>query len=48
MTLDHVRLFICKLFKTPASKVKPMDRRFLMMMIIMFFGMKRFDDIKQL
>ena len=48
MTLDHVRLLICKLFKRPAVKVKPADRRFLMMMILMFFGMKRFDDIKQL
>ena len=48
MTLDHVRLFICKLFKRPALKVKPADRRFLVMMILMFFGMKRFDDIKQL
>ena len=48
MTLDHVWLLICKLFKRPALKVKPADRRFLMMMILMFFGMKRFDDIKQL
>ena len=48
MTLDHVRLFICKLFKRPALKVKPADHRFLVMMILMFFGMKRFDDIKQL
>ena len=48
MTLDHVRLFICKLFKRPALKVKPADRMFLVMMILMFFGMKRFDDINQL
>ena len=48
MTFDHVRLFICKLFKRPALKVKPADRRFLVMMILMFFGMKRFDDIKKL
>ena len=48
MTLDHIHLFICKLFKRPAFKVKPADRWFLMMMIIMFFGMKRYDDIKQL
>ena len=48
MTLDHVRLFICKLFKRPALKVKPADWRFLVMMILMFFGMKQFDDIKKL
>ena len=48
MTLDQVRLFICKLFKRPALKVKPADRRFLVMMILMFFGIKRFDDIKKL
>ena len=48
MTLDHVRLFICKLFKKPAVKVKPADRRFLVMMLLLFFGMKRFDDIKKL
>ena len=48
MTLDHDRLFICKLFKRPALKVKPADQRFLVMMILMFFGMKRFDDIKKL
>merc|ERR1711989_51800 len=29
MTLDHIRLFICKLYKKPASKVKAADRRFL-------------------
>merc|ERR1711905_50039 len=48
MTLDHVRLFICKLFKRPAVKVKAADRRFLVMMLLLFFGMKRFDDIKKL
>merc|ERR1711895_188293 len=48
MTIDHVRLFICKLYKKPASKVKAADRRFLVMMLLFFFGMKRFDDIKKL
>ena len=48
MTLDHVRLFICKLYKRPAVKVKAADRRFLVMMLLLFFGMKRFDDIKKL
>ena len=48
MSLDHVRLLICKLFKRPAVKVKPADRRFLVMMLLLFFGMKIFDDIKRL
>ena len=48
MTLDHIRLFICKLYKKPAIKVKAADRRFLVMMLLLFFGMKRFDDIKKL
>ena len=48
MSLDHVRLLICKLFKRPAVKVKPADRRFLVMMLLLFFGMKRYDDIKRL
>ena len=48
MSLDHVRLLICKLFKRPAVKVKPADWRFLVMMILLFFGMKRYDDVKRL
>ena len=48
MTLDHIRLFICKLYKKPASKVKAADRRFLVMMMLLFFGIRRFDDIKKL
>ena len=48
MTLDHIRLFICKLYKRPAMKVKAADRRFLVMMLLLFFGMKRYDDIKKL
>ena len=48
MSLDHVRLMLCKLFKRPAVKVRPADRRFLVMMLLMFFGMKRYDDVKNL
>ena len=39
---------ICCLFKRPAVKVKPVDWRLLVMMLLLFFGMKRFDDIKKL
>ena len=42
MLLDHMRLLICKLFKRPAEKVKPVDQRFLVMMLLLFFAMKRF------
>ena len=48
MTIDHIRLFIGKLYKRPARKVKPADRRFLVKMLLLFFGMKRFDDVKEL
>ena len=48
MTIDHVRLFIGKLYKKPARKVRQVDRRFLVQMLLLFFGMKRFDDIKEL
>ena len=48
LSLDYVRLMLCKLFKRPAVKVRPADRRFLVMMLLMFFGMKRYDDIKNL
>merc|ERR1712082_384283 len=48
MSLDHVRLLIFKLFKRPAFKVKPEDRRFLVMMLLLFFRMKRYNDVKRL
>ena len=48
MSLDHVRLLLCKLFKRPAVRVRPADWRFLVMMLLMFFGMKRYDDVKNL
>ena len=48
MTIDHVRLLIRKLYKKPAVKVKPADRRFLLQQLFLFFRMRRFDDIKEL
>ena len=48
MTLNHIRLLLLRFYKRPACKVRPADRHFLMLMIIMFFGIKRFDDVKDL
>ena len=47
MTLDHVRLLIGRLYKRPAKKVCPRDRRFLLHQLLMFFGMRRFDDLRE-
>ena len=48
MTLDHVRLLIGRYYKRPAKKVRPADRRFLFQQLLMFFGMRRFDDVKEI
>ena len=47
MTLDHVRLLIGRYYKKPARKVCPRDRRFLLHQLLMFFGMRRFDDRRE-
>ena len=48
MTLDPVRWCMCELFRRPAVKVKAADRRVLVRMLLLFFGMKGFNDIKRL
>ena len=48
MTLDHVRLLIGRYYKRPAKKVRPADRRFLFQQLLMFFRMRRFDDVKEI
>ena len=48
MSLQHVRLLIGTLYKKPAERVKPAERRFLVMQLFMFFGIRRFDDIRML
>ena len=48
MTLDHVRLMIKKLYKRPAEKVAPADRRFLLQQLLLFFGMRRYNDLKEI
>ena len=47
MTLDHVRLLIRRFYKKPAKKVSPMNRRFLLKQPLMFFGMRRFDNLRE-
>ena len=38
---------IGKLYRKPACKVAPCDRRFFMQQLFLYFGMQRFDDIKE-
>ena len=47
MTLDHVRLLIGRYYKRPARKVCPRDRRFLLHQLLMFFRMRRFDNLRE-
>ena len=47
MTLDHVRLLIGRYYKKPARKVSPANRKFLLHQLLMFFGMRRFDDLRE-
>ena len=48
MTLDHVRLLIGRFYKKPAKKVSLANRRFLLQQLLMFFGMRRFDDLREI
>ena len=48
MRLEHVRLMIKLYYKRPAWKVSPLDRRFLVQQLFLYFGMRRYDDIKEI
>ena len=48
MTLDHMRLLIGRYYKRPARKVCPRNRRFLLHQLLMFFRMRRFDDLREI
>merc|ERR1712240_624679 len=48
MRLKHVRLMIKLYYKRPAWKVTPLDRRFLVQQLFLYFGMRRYDDIKEI
>ena len=47
MRLDHIKLMIKLFYKTLAKQVSALDR-FLVQQIFLYFGMKRYDDIKQI
>ena len=47
-TLKDIEILIKNLYKKPAGKVQPQRRRFLLMQLCTFFGMKRFSDISNL
>lgn len=45
MGMGHIRLVIRKFYKRPVKKV---DRRFLVHQLFWYFGMRRFDNIKDI
>ena len=48
MRLEHIKLMIKLFYKRLAKKVSPFDRRFLVQQLFLYFGMRRFDDIKEI
>ena len=48
MMLAHIKLLVKRFYKRPASKVVPGDRRLLVVMLMTFFGIRRFGDIQEL
>ena len=48
MRMEHVRLMIKLYYKRPARKVSALDRRFLVQQLFLYFGMRRYDDIKEI
>ena len=48
MTLNHVSLMIKNLYKRPAEKVAPADRRFLLQQLLLFFRMRRYDNMREM
>ena len=47
MRLNHIWFMIKKLYSKPACKVAPSDRRFLVQQLFLYFGMRRFYNIKE-
>ena len=48
MSVRHLDILLKNLYKTPADRISPVERRCLMLQVVMFLGMKRFSDIKSL
>ena len=47
-TLRDIRRMVEALYKEPAEIVEPARRRFLVMQLFLFLGMRRFSDIAKL
>ena len=45
LTLEQVMVMVRDVYKVPASRAEPARRRFLVMQLLLFFGVKRFSDI---
>merc|ERR1711895_170653 len=48
MRIEHVRLMIKLYYRRPARKVAALNRRFLVQQLFLYFGMRRYDDIKEI
>ena len=48
MRMEHIRLMIKMYYRKPARKVSALDRRFLVQQLFLYFGMRRYDDIKEI
>merc|ERR1712240_514492 len=48
MRMEYVTLMIKLYYKKPAWKVSALDRRFLVQQLFLYFGMRRYDDIKKI
>ena len=47
-SLEDIMVMVRDIYKVPASRVEPARRRFLVMQLLLFFGIKRFSDISLL
>ena len=47
-TIEDIKVLVKSFYRKPASKVLPQRRRFLVMQLFTFFGMKRFSDISDI
>ena len=48
MRIENVRLMIKMYYRRPARKVAALYRRFLVQQLFLYFGMRRYDDIKEI
>ena len=48
MRMEHIRLMIKLYHRRPARKVSTLNRRLLVQQLFLYFGMRRYDDIKEI